>query len=152
VSHKSIARDFRAARLSAIGLGYRPQTVTSGPLQFVILLVASWIGRRQGEAIEYLRAENRVLRARLGPKRLRFSDGERRLLAEKGKTRRVHIAGVTCRADGEWMAQVARNLTDAAAGPLTGFGHLIVDRDPLYTAQGSSACCSRSRPSCSQSS
>jgi transposase InsO family protein len=32
------------------------------------------------------------------------------------------------------MAQVARNLTDAAAGSLTGFGHLIVDRDPLYTA------------------
>jgi transposase InsO family protein len=50
------------------------------------------------------------------------------------KTRRVHIAGVTCRADGGWMAQIGRNLTDAAAGPLTGFGHLIVDRDPLYTA------------------
>ena len=50
------------------------------------------------------------------------------------KTRRVHIAGVTCATDGAWMAQVARNLTDAAAGPLTGFGHLIVDRDPLYTA------------------
>ncbi len=50
------------------------------------------------------------------------------------KTRRVHVAGVTCRADGEWMGQVARNLTDATAGPLTGFGHLIVDRDPLYTA------------------
>jgi hypothetical protein len=31
-----------------------------------------------------LRAENRVLRARLGPKRLRFTDAERRLL-EKGK-------------------------------------------------------------------
>jgi transposase len=259
--------------------GYRPPTVTStAPLHFLILLIASWIGRRQGEAIEYLRAENRVLRARLGPKRLRFTDAERRLLAEKGKplgrnllaemaslatpetilrwyreqvaakydgsrtrgrpgrpaargakvqllltmarenpswgytrlrgalenlgfdlgrstiqriltehgiepaplrgktmpwktflkahwgaiaaadffsvevltrggfvrylvlfvidlkTRRVHIAGVTCAADGAWMAQLARNLTDAAAGPLTGFGHLIVDRDPLYTA------------------
>ena len=50
------------------------------------------------------------------------------------KTRRVHVAGITSQADGAWMAQVARNLTDAAAGPLTGFGHLIVDRDPLYTA------------------
>ncbi|MGO9834727.1 MAG: hypothetical protein ACLP1X_10955 [Polyangiaceae bacterium] len=77
---------FSAVRLSAIGLGYRPPTVTSdAPLQFLILLVASWIGRRQGEAIEYLRAENRVLRARLGPRRLRFADAERRLLAEKGK-------------------------------------------------------------------
>jgi hypothetical protein len=50
------------------------------------------------------------------------------------KTRRVHIGGITCAADGAWMAQIARNLTDAAAGTLTGFGHLIVDRDPLYTA------------------
>ena len=50
------------------------------------------------------------------------------------KTRRVHVAGVTGAADGQWMAKVARNLTDAVAGPLTGFGHLIVDRDPLYTA------------------
>ncbi|MGH7437495.1 MAG: integrase core domain-containing protein [Polyangiaceae bacterium] len=248
------------------------------PLHFLILLVSSWISRRQGEAIEYLRAENRVLRTRIGGKRLRFTDAERRLLAEKGralgptllaematlatpetilrwyrervaakydgsrarvapgrprahgdkvehlltmarenpswgytrlrgaleelgldlgrstiqrilkehgiepaplrgrtmpwgtflkahwgaiaaadffsvevltrgglvrclvlfvidlKTRRVHIAGVTCRADGGWMAQVACNLTDAAAGALTGVGHLIVDRDPLYTA------------------
>jgi hypothetical protein len=32
------------------------------------------------------------------------------------------------------MAQVARNLTYAADGALSGFGHLIVDRDPLYTA------------------
>ena len=50
------------------------------------------------------------------------------------KTRRVHVAGVTCTADGAWVAQIAHNLTDAVAGPLTGFGHLIVDRDPLYTA------------------
>jgi putative transposase len=252
---------------------------SAAPLHFLILLVAGWIGRRQGEAIEYLRAENRVLRGRLGPKRLRFADAERRLLAQKGKplgrkllaemaslatpatilrwyreqvaakydgtrtrarpgrpptradkvtqlltrmarenpswgytrlrgalenlgfdlgrstiqriltehgiepaplrgktmpwrtflkahggaiaaadffsvevltrgglvrylvlfvidlkTRRVHVAGVTSQADGAWMAQVARNLTDAAAGPLKGFGHLIVDRDPLYTA------------------
>jgi hypothetical protein len=43
--------------------------------------------RGQGEAIEYLRAVNRVLRSRLGPKRLRFTDAERRLPAEKGKPR-----------------------------------------------------------------
>jgi hypothetical protein len=32
-----------------------------------------------------LRAENHVLRARFGHKRLRFTDAERRVLAEKGK-------------------------------------------------------------------
>jgi transposase InsO family protein len=248
------------------------------PLQFIILLSSAWISRRQGEVIEYLRAENRVLRTRLGPERLLFTDAERRLLAEKGKplgrkvlaeiaslatpatilrwyrtmvaakydasrsrrapsrpparadrvrqllvmarenpswgytrlrgalenlglglgrstiqrilkehgiepapvrgktmpwktflkahwgaiaaadffsvevltrgglvrylvlfvidlkTRRVHVAGVTRRPDRAWMAQIARNLTDAT-GFLRGFGHLIVDRDPLYTAQ-----------------
>ena len=51
------------------------------------------------------------------------------------KTRRVHIAGISSSADGAWMAQIARNLTDQAAGPLRGYSHLIVDRDPLYTAQ-----------------
>jgi hypothetical protein len=49
-------------------VGYRRPTVTpTAPLRFLILLVASWISRRQGEAIDYLRAENSVLRARLGP-------------------------------------------------------------------------------------
>jgi hypothetical protein len=32
-----------------------------------------------------VRAATRVLRARLGPQRLRFADAERRLLAQKGK-------------------------------------------------------------------
>jgi transposase InsO family protein len=50
------------------------------------------------------------------------------------KARRVRIAGVTSQADDAWMAQVARNLTDAAEGTPRGFGHLIVDRDPLYSA------------------
>jgi hypothetical protein len=49
------------------------------------------------------------------------------------KTRRVYIPGITNQANGEWMAQIARNLSDAVAGPLRGFGYLIVDRDPLYT-------------------
>jgi hypothetical protein len=57
---------------------------SAAPLQFLILLVASWLGRRQGQAIEFLRVENRVLRARLGPRRLRFTEAERRLLAETG--------------------------------------------------------------------
>jgi hypothetical protein len=58
---------------------------SAAPLHFLILLVSSWLGRHQTEAIEYLRAENRALRAHRGPKRLRFTDAERRLLAEKGR-------------------------------------------------------------------
>ncbi len=49
------------------------------------------------------------------------------------KTRRVEIAGIVPRPDGAWMKQIARNLTDCDAGFLTGTGHLIHDRDPLFT-------------------
>ena len=250
----------------------------AAPFQFLVFLMAGWIHRRQQLAIAYLQAENRVLRERLGTRRLRFTDAERRLLADKGhglgrtllanlatlatpetilrwyrrmiaakydgsqtrrspgrpptasdvtkqlltmarqspswgytrlrgalrdlgfdvarstiqrilrengiepaprrgktlswstflrahwgaiaaadffsvevltvgglvryfvffvidlKTRRVHVAGVSNSPDGAWMAQVARNLTDAESGFLKDARHLIVDRDPLYTA------------------
>jgi len=55
------------------------------PFQFFVFLIAGRIHRRQQLAIAYLQAENRVLRERLGTGRLRFTDGERKLLAEKGE-------------------------------------------------------------------
>ncbi len=51
------------------------------------------------------------------------------------KTRRVYIAGISQGLDNAWMAQIARNLTDAKDGFLKDVRHLIVDRDPLYTEQ-----------------
>jgi hypothetical protein len=48
------------------------------------LLVASmgcWLERQAVAQIEYLKAENRLLRSRLGRRRLLFSDAERRTLA-----------------------------------------------------------------------
>jgi hypothetical protein len=56
----------------------RPTVTPAAPLQFLRLFVASWLRGHHGESIEYLRAENRVLRDRLGPQRLRFTDPERR--------------------------------------------------------------------------
>jgi len=50
------------------------------------------------------------------------------------ETRRVEIAGITCSPSGAWMKQIARNLTDCEEGFLLGVRHLILDRDPLYTA------------------
>jgi hypothetical protein len=50
-------------------------------------------------------------------------------------TRRVEIAGLAKRANGLWMSQVARNLSDAAEGFLVGKRYLIHDRDPLFTAE-----------------
>ena len=50
-------------------------------------------------------------------------------------SRRVEIAGLARQASGLWMSQIARNLTDAAEGFLTGKRYLIHDRDPLFTAE-----------------
>jgi hypothetical protein len=44
------------------------------PLQFLLLVFAGWVNRRQGEVLEYLQAENRVLRKQLGDRRQRFTD------------------------------------------------------------------------------
>jgi putative transposase len=49
------------------------------------------------------------------------------------KTRRVKIAGIHPQPYGEWMAQMARSLTDAVDGFLRDASHLLHDRDPLYT-------------------
>ena len=49
------------------------------------------------------------------------------------ETRRVEIAGISRQPDGEWMKQIARNLTDAEEGFLKGTRYLIHDRDPLFT-------------------
>jgi putative transposase len=48
-------------------------------------------------------------------------------------TRRVEVAGIASRANGLWMTQVARNVTDDVDGFLKGKRYLIHDRDPLYT-------------------
>jgi transposase InsO family protein len=49
------------------------------------------------------------------------------------KTRRVEIGGIASSANGLWMSQIARNLTDVVDGFLDGKRYLIHDRDPLYT-------------------
>src|SRR5215831_12466952 len=48
-------------------------------------------------------------------------------------TRRVEIGGIASSPNGLWMAQIARNLTDAIDGFFNGKRYLIHDRDPLYT-------------------
>jgi len=74
------------------------------PLQFLLLVFAGWVNRRQVDILEYLQEENRVLREQLGDRRL------------------------------PWIQQIARNLTDSVDGFLRGKRYLIHDRDPLFTA------------------
>jgi hypothetical protein len=40
--------------------------MSAAPLQFLLLVFAGWVNRRQREVVEYLQEENRVLREQLG--------------------------------------------------------------------------------------
>jgi transposase InsO family protein len=55
------------------------------PLQFLLMMFAGWVNRHQLDVIEYLQEENRVLKERLGGRRIRFTDAERRRLARKAQ-------------------------------------------------------------------
>ncbi len=55
------------------------------PLQYLLIVFAGWVNRQQLDVIDYLKEENRVLREMLGDQRLRFTDAQRRRLAEKAR-------------------------------------------------------------------
>ena len=54
------------------------------PLQLFITSFLGWLQREQHEIIQYLREENRVLKAQLSNQRMRLTDGEGRRLAVLG--------------------------------------------------------------------
>jgi len=56
------------------------------PLHLLLIIFAGWINRHQLDVIEYLQEENRLLKDRLGGRRIRFTDAERRRLARKAYT------------------------------------------------------------------
>ena len=60
------------------------RTTVTYSVDILVVALAGWLSRRQTAVLEYLREENRVLRKRIGTRRIRFTDGERRRLAAKG--------------------------------------------------------------------
>jgi transposase InsO family protein len=74
-------------------------------------------------------------RAELARLKITDIDSARNIIHVEGGTRRVEIAGISAIANGFWMNQVARNLTDELDGLLKGKRYLIHDRDPLFTAE-----------------
>ena len=51
----------------------------------LMMMLAGWINRHQQDMLEYLKAENKILREKLGRKRLLLNDDQRRRLAVLGK-------------------------------------------------------------------
>ena len=57
----------------------------SDSICFILICLAGRLNKNQQEVIEYLREEVRVLREQHGPKRLRFTDEQRRRLGRKAE-------------------------------------------------------------------
>ena len=57
--------------------------MSAAPLQFLLMTFAGWVNRRQLAMIDYLKAENLVLRHQLDGRKPRFTDDQRRRLAVK---------------------------------------------------------------------
>ena len=55
------------------------------PLQYLIAVLALWLNRQQQEVIDYLKEENRMLKAKLGGGKIHFTNAERRRLAIRAK-------------------------------------------------------------------
>ena len=51
----------------------------------LLIMFAGWVNRHQLDVIEYLQEENRVLKECMSGRRLRFTDAERRGLAQKAQ-------------------------------------------------------------------
>jgi hypothetical protein len=54
-------------------------------LSFLLMIAAGWVHRQQLIVIEFLQAENWLLKAGLRGRRIRFTDAERALLARRPK-------------------------------------------------------------------
>ena len=59
--------------------------MTLNPFAFLVTAISGWMNREQQQVIEYLREENRILREKLGGKRLLLNTEQKRRLATKGK-------------------------------------------------------------------
>jgi len=66
---------------------------TLDPFRVLLVAVAGWMNQEQLQIIEYLREENRVLRAQIDDRRLRFDDDQRRRLAVRAKMLRTASVG-----------------------------------------------------------
>ena len=51
----------------------------------LLMMMAGWLNRHQQDVIEYLREENKILREKLGTKRILLNDNQRMRLARLGK-------------------------------------------------------------------
>src|SRR5512136_1926210 len=55
------------------------------PMGMHLMMLAGWVNRHQQDVIEYLKEENKILREKLGTKRILLNDNQRMRLARLAK-------------------------------------------------------------------
>ena len=55
--------------------------MTFKPWHFIVVAIAGWMNRQQQDAIAYLKVENRILREKLGRRRIILDVSQKRRLA-----------------------------------------------------------------------
>ena len=58
-------------------------SVVIPPVHLLLMMFSGWVNRRQVDVLEYLKEENRILKERLGGRRIQFTDAETSRLARK---------------------------------------------------------------------
>ena len=114
--------------------------IVSSPSQLLVCMLAGWLNRQQRDVTEYQREKKinwsrfltahweELLAADLFTTEVLCRSGlvtNYTLFVIELKTLLVHICGSTPNPDGEWMLQIAGNLTDCETGFAGGKSHLI---------------------------
>ena len=68
------------------------------PMTILLTMLAGWLNRQQADIIDYLTEENKILREKLGPKRILLDDSQRHRLATLGKKLGRKTLGQFCTA------------------------------------------------------
>jgi hypothetical protein len=66
------------------------------PMGMLLMMLAGWINRHQQDVITYLKEEDKILREKLGTKRILLNDNQRMRLARLGKQLRRSVLADAC--------------------------------------------------------
>jgi len=82
-------------------------------------MFSGWVNHHQVDVMEYLQEENRVLKERLGGRRLCFTDIERRRLTRKAKALGHKVLSELCTIKGI-LSPTTSSLSTSLPDPYTG--------------------------------
>ncbi len=82
------------------------------PMGILLMMLAGWLNRHQQDVIVYLKEENKILREKLGTKRILLDDNQQVRLARLGKRLgRSVLADACCIFSPDTILRWHRNLT-----------------------------------------